>query len=122
MPQSVDYFERKLDDKRRLTVPTNVRAEFAEGYVVTRGFGNYLHLYPKKVWDQEVESALQGSILDEKVADLNVQFRMGKSEGALDQKQGRVSFEQHQLDHAGITGEVRAIRAGRYWRITNAQA
>ena len=122
MPQSVDYFERKLDDKRRLTIPANVRAEFTEGYVVTVGFGNYLHLYPKKVWDQEVEPALQGSILDEKVADLNVQLRTGKSEGTLDQKQGRVSFDQHQLDHAGITGEVKATRAGKYWRIVKASA
>lgn len=120
MPQSVDYFERKLDDKRRLTIPANVRYDFADGYVITRGFGDYLHLYPKKIWDQEVEAALTGSILDERVADLNVQFRMGKSEGMLDQKQGRVTFEQHQLDHAGITGEVRAVRAGKYWRVMSA--
>ncbi|MCA9348642.1 hypothetical protein KC878_00665 [Candidatus Saccharibacteria bacterium] len=118
MPQSVDYFERKLDDKRRLTIPANVRAEFADGYVITRGFGEYLHLYPKKIWDQEVEAALQGSILDERVADLNVQFRMGKSEGMLDQKQGRITFEQHQLEFAKIEGDMHAVRAGKYWRVS----
>ena len=35
---TVDYFERKLDDKRRLTIPAELRAEFASGAVVTRGF------------------------------------------------------------------------------------
>lgn len=114
---SIDYFERKLDDKRRLTIPTELRNELASGVVLTRGFGQYLHLYPKNVWDREVEPALVGSILDEKVADLNVRFRSGKTEAELDQKQGRVTIEQHLLDYAGIDRGLVAIRAGAYWRI-----
>ncbi len=43
----IDYFERKLDDKRRLTVPSELRTEFSGGIVITRGFGAYLHLYQK---------------------------------------------------------------------------
>jgi MraZ protein len=116
---NVDYFERKLDDKHRLTIPTELRNEFASGVVLTRGFGQYLHLYSKTVWDQEVESALNssGSILDEKTADINVKFRRGKTEAALDQKQGRVTIEQHLLDYAKIDHGLVAVRAGAYWRI-----
>lgn len=113
----MDYFERKLDDKRRLTIPTELRAEFASGIVLTRGFGKYLHLYPKTVWDREVEPALGGSILDEKVADINVRFRRGKTSAELDQKQGRVTVEQHLCEYAGIDRELIAIRAGAYWRL-----
>ncbi len=116
---SVDYFERKLDDKRRLTIPTELRKEFESGVVITRGFSQYLHLYPKEIWDREVEAALTGSsnILDEKVADLNVQFRRGKTEAELDQKQGRVTIEQHLLDFAKIDRELVAVRAGAYFRV-----
>lgn len=114
---TVDYFERKLDDKRRLTIPAELRAEFASGVVVTRGFQHYLHLYPKLVWDEEVEPKLKGNILDEVTADLNVQFRMGKSEGAIDDKQGRFSLEQHLLDYAGIERDLVAVRVGKYWRL-----
>ena len=113
----VDYFERKLDDKRRLTIPAELRDEFASGVVLTRGFDKYLHLYPKSVWDELVEPALNGDILDQRVADLNVQFRTGKTQADLDAKQGRISIEQHLLDFAGITRDVVAVRAGRYWRI-----
>lgn len=112
-----DYFERKLDDKRRLTLPTELRSEFASGAVVTRGFKNYLHLYPKSVWDEQVEPELQGSILDEHTADLNVRFRMGKAESDLDAKQGRIQLPQHLLEYAGIDHELIAVRAGRYWRL-----
>lgn len=118
----MDYFQRKLDDKRRLTIPTELRNEFASGVVLTRGFGQYLHLYPQTVWDKEVEPALSGSILDEKVADLNVRFRSGKTGAELDQKQGRVTIEQHLLDYAGIDRELVAVRAGNYFRILPANA
>lgn len=117
----VDYFERKLDGKRRLTIPTELRSEFESGVVMTRGFGTYLHLYPQDVWDREVETALSGSILDERVADLNVKFRRGKSAAELDVKQGRITVEQHLLEYAGITKDIVAIRAGEYFRIVAAE-
>ena len=113
----MDYFERKLDDKRRLTIPAELRAEFASGVVITRGFQQYLHLYPKAVWDDMVEPKLKGDILDERTADLNVQFRMGRVETGIDEKQGRITFEPHHLDYAHINKDIVAIRAGRYWRI-----
>src|SRR3990170_4029659 len=115
----VDYFERKLDDKRRLTIPTELRKELADGVVITRGFGRYLHLYPKAVWNDMVEPKLDGDILDERIADLNVQFRMGKVEAVLDDKQGRVTLEQHHLAYAGIDKDVVAISVGKYWRLSS---
>jgi DNA-binding transcriptional regulator/RsmH inhibitor MraZ len=101
---TVDYFERKLDDKRRLTIPAELRDK-------------YLHLYPKSVWADLAEPALNGDILDEHIADLNVKFRKGKTEAAPDTKQGRISIEQHLLDYAEMTRDVEATRAGRYWRL-----
>jgi MraZ protein len=114
---AVDYFERKLDNKRRLTIPTELRDKFASGAVVTRGFGEYLHLYPKDVWDNLVEPRLDGDILDERIADLNVQFRMGKVDSSLDDKQGRITLEQHLLDFAGVDKDIVAVGVGRYWRL-----
>lgn len=113
----MDYFQRKLDDKRRLTIPTELRSEFASGVVVTQGFKKYLHVYPLHVWNDDVESKLKGNILDEQIADLNVQFRMGKTEAELDTKQGRITLEQHLLDYAGIDKSVACVRVGKYWRL-----
>lgn len=118
MPR-LDYFERRLDDKNRLTMPTEVRAEFDEGEVIiTRGFGNYLHLYSKQTWDADMESALSGNILDEQIADLNVKFRTGKQSSRLDKKQGRITIDQSLLDYAGIEKSIVAVRVGKYWRVT----
>jgi MraZ protein len=106
-----------------LTIPSELRTEFISGVVLTRGFGRYLHLYPKDIWDGEVETALSASssILDEKTADVNVQFRRGKTEAELDQKQGRITIEQHLLDYAGIGRDIEAVRAGKYWRLMTSE-
>ena len=115
----MDFFERKLDDKNRLTIPSELRHEFEGGrMVITRGFAKYLHLYTEKVWNEEMEPALGGSILDEHIADLNVQFRSGKTASAIDAKQGRITIEAHLLEYASIGKEVVAVRAGKYWRLT----
>ena len=113
----IDYFTRKLDDKNRLTIPVELREEFESGVVITKGFGDYLHLYPKDVWTAKIEPELEGSLLDEKVANIAVRFRTGKTEAELDQKQGRVTLKQSQLDFAHITRDLEAIRVGSYFRI-----
>jgi DNA-binding transcriptional regulator/RsmH inhibitor MraZ len=64
-----------------------------------------------------VEPRLEGDILDERIADLNVQFRTGKIESPIDQKQGRITLEQHLLDYAQIDRELVAVGVGKYWRI-----
>ena len=112
-----DYFTRKLDEKNRLTMPVELRQEFASGVVVTKGFGNYLHLYPREVWQNKIEPELEGGLLDEKVADLSVRFRTGKTEAELDLRQGRVTLKQAQLDFAHIDKNVEAIRVGSYFRL-----
>ena len=113
----VDYFTRKLDDKNRLTIPVELRDEFASGVVITKGFGEYLHLYPRSVWEQKIEPELEGSLLDENVADLSVRFRTGKTEAELDVKQGRVTLKQAQLEFAKIARDIEAIRVGSYFRL-----
>lgn len=113
----MDYFERKLDDKNRLTIPRELQDELGNEVMITPGFGHYLHLYSKSVWENEMETALSGDILDERIADLNVKFRMGKSNSKLDSKQGRVTLEAHQMALLGNAREVVLVRAGRYWRI-----
>ena len=84
--------------------------------------GQGLRPGPRDVWDNLVEPRLDGDILDERIADLNVQFRMGKVDLLPDDKQGRITLEQHLLDYAGINRDVVAVGVGRYWRLMAPEA
>ena len=125
----MQYFKRKLDDKNRLTVPAEIRGQFARGVVVTPGFENYLHIYPKAIWDGEMQPALAGdwqaegaqpAILSRELADLADQLLDGMVETTLDSKQGRLTLDSELLAYAGIEsgGEVVATEMpGGYWRL-----
>jgi DNA-binding transcriptional regulator/RsmH inhibitor MraZ len=125
----MQYFRRKLDDKNRLTIPVELRADFEGGAVLTPGFDNYLHIYPKAVWENDMQAALSGSwkssdalpaIIDRDLADLTDQLTDGMVETQLDSKQGRITLDQDLLDYAKVAsaGEIVATKMpGGYWRI-----
>ncbi len=126
---TMQYFKRKLDDKNRLTIPAELRSQFASGVVITPGFEKYLHLYPRNLWESEVRKALAGdwleagsrpAIINQELADLADQLLEGMVEATLDAKQGRVTIESDLLGYAGISsgGEVAAtLMPGGYWRL-----
>lgn len=129
------YFKRKLDDKNRLTIPAELRSEFESGHVIiTRGFGNYLHVYSEAVWNNEMETALNGQwkaqgaipvVFDRELADMADKLLEGMSETTMDTKQGRITIEQDLLRYAGFdrNKEVVATKMpGGYWRIKTPQA
>ncbi len=119
----MNNFERKLDDKNRLTIPVEVRPEFKDGYVVlTKGFDNTLALYSQEYWESVIEPALEGDFTDVESFRLNRQIQSGQSIMQMDSKQGRVTVEQRFKDFAGIKKGVNAFRVktngGRsYWAL-----
>jgi MraZ protein len=114
-----DYYTRKIDDKNRLSIPSDLAQELGSNVVITFGFGKYLHLYSQKVWDDQVEPALRGSIIDEDIANLNVKLRQGKINAILDQKQNRLTLTNELLSYGSLGKDIVIVRAGEYWRIAN---
>lgn len=119
----MNNFERKLDDKKRLTIPVEIRSEFSKGYIVlTKGYDNTLALYSQEYWEKVIEPALEGDFRDVESFRLNRQIQSGQSIMNMDAKQGRITIEQRFLSYAGIKKSINAFRVktagGRsYWAI-----
>ncbi len=47
-------YHQKIDDKGRLTIPSKLRYELGESFIVTRGLDNCLFIYPKGEWNQVI--------------------------------------------------------------------
>ena len=45
-------YHHTIDDKGRLTIPSKIRYELGEEFVVTRGLDNCLFIYPKDAWNE----------------------------------------------------------------------
>ena len=44
-------YHHSIDDKGRLTIPSKVRYDLGENFIVTRGLDNCLFVYPKEEWN-----------------------------------------------------------------------
>lgn len=47
-------YHQKIDDKGRITIPSKLRYELGESFIVTRGLDNCLFIYPKEEWNQVI--------------------------------------------------------------------
>lgn len=48
-------YHHTIDDKGRLTIPSKIRYELGEGFVITRGLDKCLSIYPKEEWDNIIQ-------------------------------------------------------------------
>ena len=48
----IGTFNHQLDDKNRIRIPAKFRSEMADGYVITRGNGGCLDVYPTAKFEQ----------------------------------------------------------------------
>lgn len=51
----IGEFIHKIDNKKRLSVPSRFRKELERGGIITRGLDNCLFLFPKEEWQKLVE-------------------------------------------------------------------
>jgi MraZ protein len=116
---ATDYFSKKIDDKRRLTIPVDLYDEFASGVVVCQDPDERcLDLYSLDEWNQIIEPALKMrddlpvfSPENQEVKRLNTKLRMGKLDAAMDGKQGRITLTADLMEYAGLRKEIKVVRA-----------
>ncbi len=105
-------FEHTLDAKHRMTVPSKLRAAFAEGAFVVRGVEPCISLYPSSTYSAIVDAALSRmNPMSAQARDFNRLFRSSADAVELDSA-GRVMIAPRKLEHAGIERDVVVIGAG----------
>ncbi|MDD3392574.1 MAG: division/cell wall cluster transcriptional repressor MraZ [Bacilli bacterium] len=83
-------YHHTIDDKNRITIPSKIRDELGENFVITRGLDNCLFVYPKKEWDNIITKYRE--LPNTKDARNFMRFFLsGATEGEFD-KQGRVKI------------------------------
>jgi MraZ protein len=115
-------YTQRLDAKNRLTLPAKLRAVFAEGAVVTKGFDGCLFVFPREGWNSFVESRLERlDPFNKESRDLGRWFYGGANECELD-GQGRVMLTQPLIGHARLDKEIVVAGARDYLEVWNAEA
>lgn len=104
-------YNHSLDTKGRVSVPSKLRMDLGESFIVTKGLDNCLFVYSKEEW-LTFETKLKTLPLTNTNARNFVRFFFsGATECEID-KQGRINIPQNLREYASITKDVTIVGVG----------
>lgn len=96
-------YHHNIDEKGRLIIPSKLREEIGETFIITRGLDKCLFLYPKQEWDHIIEKYRE--LPNTKDARNFMRFLLsGASEATFD-KQGRINIGTPLMKYAELEKE-----------------
>ena len=108
-----------IDEKNRLTIPSKLRFDLGEQFILTRGLDNCLFLYPMKEWNLIIEK--YKTLPNTKDAHNFMRFLLsGASICELD-KQGRINISTPLKNYAQLEKECVIIGVSERLEIWNEQ-
>jgi MraZ protein len=109
-----------LDEKGRMTVPAKLRAGFANGLVVTRGFDKCLMVYPIETFRTLEEKTHQLNLTNTTSRDAFRFLFGGATDAGLDSI-GRVVVPDYLREYAGLKANIVIIGMGSFLEIWDAE-
>ena len=104
----IGEYEHTIDAKGRLSMPSKLRRDMGEAFIVTKGLDGCLFAFSQEEW-KNFETKLKSLPLSDKNARNFVRFFLaGATECEID-KQGRINLPQHLRDYAELTKEVSIV-------------
>lgn len=111
-------YNHSIDAKGRVSVPSKLRMDLGESFIVTKGLDNCLFAYSKEEW-ATFEAKLKTLPLTNTNARNFVRFFFsGATECEID-KQGRINIPQNLRDYADILKDVTIVGVGTRVEIWN---
>lgn len=101
-------FNHSVDAKGRLIIPTKLREQLGDTFVVTKGLDGCLYGYPDQEWDEFQTKLRKLPTLNKRARQTKDFFVAGAVDCELD-SQGRILLPQILRDFAGITKEVAIV-------------
>ncbi|MGM0602478.1 MAG: division/cell wall cluster transcriptional repressor MraZ [Bacillota bacterium] len=98
-------YTHSMDSKGRLIIPSKLREDLTEKFVITRGLDNCLFLYPFPEWNTLEEKLTSLPMTSKNARNFVRFFFSGASECELD-KQGRVSLPSNLREYADFEHEI----------------
>lgn len=96
-------YHHSIDSKGRLIIPSKLRDDLGENFIVTRGLDGCLFLYPKEHWDAIINKYKELPDTKDKRQFLRI-FLSGATTCEYD-KQGRINIPKPLVNYASLEKE-----------------
>lgn len=96
-------YHHTIDDKGRLTIPSKIRYELGETFVITRGLDGCLFVYPKDEWKNIISKYKE--LPNTKDARNFMRFFLSGAVECEFDKQGRINISSPLMKYADLNKE-----------------
>ncbi len=96
----IGEYHHSIDEKGRLTIPSKLREELGEQFILTRGLDGCLFIYPNKEWNNVINKYKELPNIKEARNFMRF-FLSGASNQELD-KQGRINIPSPLINYANL--------------------
>lgn len=93
-------YHHSVDEKGRLIIPSKLRYDLGENFILTRGLDNCLFVYPKEEWDRIIEKYKE--LPNTKDARNFMRFFLSGASQCEFDKQGRINISLPLMKYAGL--------------------
>ncbi len=100
-------YHHNIDEKGRLIIPSKIRYELGENFVITRGLDNCLFIYPKDEWNNIINKYKE--LPNTKDARNFMRFFLSGASNLEFDKQGRINIPSPLIIYADLTKECVVI-------------
>lgn len=118
----VDEYERQLDERGRIILPSKLRENVTNTVYITQSTSERcLHLYTEDEWNKVADKVNQLPTATDANAAAFVRLFFGKATCVTVDKQGRIPIAKRLIDYAGLVKEVVLVGANTRLEIWEAQ-
>ena len=103
-------YHQKIDEKGRLTIPSKLRNELGDNFIITRGLDNCLFIYKKDTWEKIIHH--YETLPNVKEARNFMRFFLSGASATDFDKQGRINISQPLIKYADLSKETIIIGVG----------
>ena len=89
-----------IDNKGRITIPSKIREELKENFIITRGLDKCLFIYSKEEWENIIKKYRE--LPNTKDARNFMRFFLSGASVCESDKQGRVKIEKPLIEYAQL--------------------
>lgn len=93
-------YHHSIDDKGRIIIPSKIRNDLGDNFIVTRGLDNCLFIYPKEEWNGIINK--YKSLPNTKDARNFMRFFLSGATNVEFDKQGRINIPLPLASYAGL--------------------
>lgn len=103
-------YHHTIDDKGRLTIPSKIREELGNDFIVTRGLDGCLFLYKKEDWDKMINK--YQNLPNVKDARNFMRFLLSGANSLAFDRQGRINITLPLIKYADLKKDCVVIGVG----------